>query len=127
MPTRACVSPSRALRASGRFSVSTRTPATSETISRGLMMSGLMMRPWPASGEQVYDRLGLQVVLEQVQGGALHVGAPVLLRPGRVPRLDQRDELHVGADDQLEPLVGVVVVALRGLGAQVGGDEGLQH
>src|SRR5262245_44825466 len=84
----------------------------------------------PADGtseEQVDDRLGLQVVLEQVLGGALHVRAPVLLGARRVPGLDQADELRVGPDDPLEALVSVVVVALRDLGAQVGGDDVLQH
>src|SRR5580692_11061548 len=50
-------------------------------------------------------------------GGALHVRAPVLLGRGRVPRLDQVDELRVRADDQLEPLIGVGVVPPGDLGA----------
>jgi enoyl-CoA hydratase/carnithine racemase len=78
------------------------------------------------SGEQVDDRLGLEVVLEQVLGGVFHMRAPVLLGSRRVPGPDQADELDVRADDPLEALVGVGVVAPRYLRPQVGGDDVLQ-
>jgi hypothetical protein len=69
------------------------------------------------SGEEVDNRLGLEVVLEQVLGGALHVGAPVLLGSRGIPRLGETDEFHVGADDAGEAFGGVVVVAPSDLGA----------
>src|ERR1700740_2564792 len=110
-----------ALSLASRVKVTVSTPSSSDRQDDdcGLAMAG--------AGEQGDDGLGLQVVLEQVLRGALHVRAPVPLRPGRVARPDQADQLRVGPDDPLEALVRVVVVAAGYLGAQVGGDNVLQH